>query len=517
MKENQKTLFWGAKAASAVLKAALLLALGGSTTVTPSFAAEGGSQRPNILFAFADDWGYPNAGAYGDPTVKTPVFDRLAREGVLFTHAFVSSPSCTPSRGAVLAGQDFWRLGEGANLHSTLDKDVPVYSDLLQEAGYHVGFTRKGWAPGQFRRGGRTENPAGPHFKSFGEFLSKRPEEAPFCFWFGSVDPHRPYNSALREEQGVDPKTVVVPAVLPDVPAVRADLADYYAEVQRFDQEVGKILDTLREMGELENTIVVMSGDNGMPFPRHKGNLYDSGSRVPLAMDWGERVGGGRTVTDLVCLTDLAPTFLEAAGESVPEIMTGRSLIGILFSEKAGRVDPARDRIFFGRERHTTAQEKPSSGGYPMRAIRTDDFLYIRNFEPDRWLAGTPDHAQAYMEGGWLGDTDNGPTKFYLWANRSDPKIKALYDLSFARRPAEELYDLRSDPDQMKNVVGDLTYSEELTGLRRELFEKLHQGNDPRAIGEGEAFDHYPYTGKVPRWPGAAAVETYTEADDLTN
>lgn len=488
-----------------------------ASTFTSSFGAGEAEDAPNILFAFADDWGYPHAGIYGDETVRTPTFDRIAREGVLFTHAFVSSPSCTPSRGAVLTGQDFWRLGEAANLHSTLDKDIPVYPDLLESAGYHVGFTRKGWGPGKPERGGRARNPAGPKFANFEKFLSERPDGAPFCFWFGSVDPHRAYDPALREELGVDPDTVKVPPAFPDVPAVREDIADYYAEVQRFDSEVGEILDTLRDMGELDNTIVVISGDHGMPFPRYKGNVYDSGARVPLAIRWPARVKGARTVTDLVNLTDLAPTFLDAAGVTVPEAMTGRSLTEILTSSKDGRVDPSRDRIFFGRERHTPAQEEPLSGGYPMRAIRNDRYLYIVNLEPDRWPAGNPDHETTFTENGWLGDVDNGPTKFYMWANRDDPKINPLYDLSFAKRPAEELYDFQKDPDQMKNVVGNSEYIEVKARLREELKEELLRTGDPRAKGSGEAFDSYPYTGKIPQWPGDDTIEEYRERESGSN
>lgn len=493
----------GARLAVTIIAAALT-----GPAISP-LAADEDAPRPNVLFAFADDWGHPHAGAYGDPTVRTPHFDRVAREGVLFTRAFVSSPSCTPSRAAVLTGQHFWRLGEGANLHSTLDKAIPVYPNLLQDSGYHVGFTRKGWGPGQAGRGGRSHNPAGPRFRNFDEFLAQRPEGAPFCFWFGSVDPHRAYQPELREKQGIDLDGVRVPAIFPDVPAVRADLADYYAEVQRFDSEVGEILEKLREMGELDNTIVVISGDHGMPFPRCKGHLYDSGIRVPLAIRWQGLAPGAREVTDLVNLTDLAPTFLEAAGVPVPEEMTGQSLKKILASSDAGRVDPKRNRVFFGRERHTPAQETPQSGGYPMRGIRTENFLYIRNFAPDRWPAGTPDHTRAYLEGGWLGDTDNGPTKIYLWANRNDPAIEPLYDLSFAKRPSEELYDVRRDANQITNLADDPDYAEKKAGLREELMHELRRSSDPRATGGGENFDNYLYTGKIPLWPGQEEIDRY--------
>jgi arylsulfatase A-like enzyme len=475
-------------------------------TADPAAAAEG--DRPNILFAFADDWG-TEAGAYGTNGIETPAFDRVAEQGVLFEHAYVSSPSCTPSRGAVVAGQHFWRLEEGANLWSTLSADIPLYTDLLAEARYFVGHSRKGWGPGRLEPGGRDHNPAGPKFRSFEQFLDQRPDGEPFCFWFGAQDPHRPYNAELRESMGVDPAEVEVPAVFPDTPAVRRDIADYYAEVQRFDREVGRMLQRLKEMGELENTIVVMTGDHGMPFPRHKGNLYDSGANVPLAIAWPEGVEGGRIVTDFANLADLAPTFLEAAGVDVPEQMTGDSLMPVLTASGSGRIDPDRDAVFIGRERHTPAQAAGNPGGYPSRAIRTDRFLYIRNFKPNRWPAGTPDHQNAYEENGWLGDCDNGPTKSYMWGHRDEPIVSRLYDLSFAKRPAEELYDVRADPHQMHNVADDPAYQQVRKRLRERLMTELEETDDPRATDAPVKFDDYPYYGGIPTWPGADALKQY--------
>lgn len=471
-------------------------------------AAEG--DRPNILFAFADDWGYPDAAAYGQPGVKTPTFDRVAAEGVLFTRAFVSSPSCTPSRGAILTGQDFWRLGPGANLWSSLPADLPVYPALLEQAGYFVGHTGKGWGPGRLEPAGRESNPAGPAFQSFDRFLDQRPDGRPFCFWFGSSDPHRPYDDNLRERMGIDPDDITVPPALPDTPAVRRDLANYHAEVTRFDRQVGRLLDRLDELGELDNTIVVISGDHGMPSPRAKTNLYDFGARVPLAIRWPRHVPPGRTLRDFVNLTDLAPTFLEAAGVDIPDQMTGRSLLTILRSDRSGWVDPDRKpHVVIGRERHTTAQAASNPGGYPSRAIRTDRYLYIRNFAPDRWPAGTPDHQNSYEGKGWLGDCDNGPAKFVMWANRGHPAVKPLYRAAFAKRPAEELYDLKTDPHQMHNVADDPAYEATRQQLADKLEAALHRRNDPRIRGEGEKFDQYPYYGGVPGWPGRETFIRY--------
>jgi len=470
--------------------------------------------RPNILFAFADDWGYPDAGAYGNPTVETPTFDRVAAEGVLFEHAFVSAPSCTPSRGAVLTGQDFWRLGAGANLFSLFPEDLTVYPSLLaEEAGYAVGYTRKGWGPG--RIGDRPRNPAGPRFGSFAQFLEERSEDQPFAFWFGSYDPHRPYADSLRNAMGIAPQAVEVPPTLPDVPAVREDIANYYAEVQRFDREVGRLLDVLEERGELDNTMVVISGDHGGPFPRGKSNLYDRGTRVPLAIRWpGGVAAPGRRTEAFVNLTDLAPTFLEAAGVAAPEAMTGQSLTGFLAASpgaEGAEHGEGRGAVVVGRERHVPAQEAPNAGGYPMRAIRTGDYLYIRNYYPDRWPAGTPRREQSYMEGGWLGDVDSSPTKNLMWARRaSSSRMEQLYELSFGKRPFEELYDLRSDPHQMHNVAADPDYAEARKRLAERLTRTLRRRGDPRATGRNVALDRPPhYYGGTATWPGQSTIEQH--------
>ena len=464
---------------------------------TTAFADSDNRGRPNILLAIADDWGYPHASSYGDPVVKTPTFDRLAREGVLFSRAFVSSPSCTPSRGSLLTGQHFWRLRQGANLWSTLPADISVYPDRLEKAGYFVGHTRKGWGPGKL--GERTRNPAGPQFDDFEQFLAQRPKEAPFCFWFGSIDPHRPYEPGSGGASGIDLSKIKVPAALPDAAETRSDVADYYFEVQRFDREVGQLLDKLEAIGELDNTLVVMTSDHGMPFPRGKANLYDLGTRVPLAMRWGSRIKRpGRTVSEFVLLPDLAPTFLTAAGLPVPDVMTGRSLLGILRGEKEDGAP--RDHVVFGRERHTPAQEAPQSGGYPMRGIRTEKHLYIRNFEPDRWPIGTPDYKRAFFERAWLGDTDNGPSKEYIWLQRGEPAMKAFYELAFAKRPAEELYDLKADPDELHNVADVEKYRAAKEELSMRLMTELGETRDPRVVGGGEQFDEYPYYGSIPQW-----------------
>lgn len=458
--------------------------------------------RPNILFAIADDWGWPHASAYGDAVCKTPTFDRLAREGILFKHAYISSPSCTPSRNAILTGQYHWRLGPGANLWSTFPKHLATYPLLLEKAGYHVGQWRKSWGPGRLKD---QPHPAGPIKQPFAKFLESRPKDKPFCFWFGTSDPHRGYKPGSGKASGMDLDKVEPFAHFPNVGTIRSDIADYYFEVQRFDREVGAALADLEQRGLLDNTIVVMTGDHGMPFPRCKGNLYDSGARVPLALRWGDKVKPGRTLTDFVSTTDLAPTFLEAAGLTPPEVMTGRSLMPLLTSNKTAagphRVDPKRDHVITGKERHVACQEAPDSGGTPMRAIRTDAFLYIRNYRPDRWPAGTPNADKAFLKGSWYGDVDGGPTKQFMVTHRDDPKFKPLFELAFGKRPAEELYDLAKDPDQLVNVAADPAYADAKAKLIERMNAVLKATEDPRVIGGAEKFDQYPYLGGTPKKP----------------
>ena len=463
--------------------AALVLLLAG--TMAP---AETRQAQPNILLVIADDWSYPHAGAYRDATVSTPAFDRVAREGALFGHAFTAAPSCTPSRAALLTGQAVHRLAEGANLWGFLPARFPVYPDLLEAAGYAVGHTGKGWGPGRFEPGGRPRNPAGPPFESFDAFLATRRDGQPFCFWYGSTDPHRPYDAGSGEQAGLRSSTVKVPGFLPDSPAVRGDLLDYYAEVQRFDRQLAALLDTLDRRGELDNTIVVVTSDNGMPFPRAKANLYDAGTRMPLAIRWPRGIKAGTPIDAFVSLTDLAPTFLQAAGVPVPDGMTGTSLLALLGSP--GAAPEARDKVFIERERH--ANVRRSDASYPARAVRTADFLYIRNYRPDRWPAGDP---ELYFAVGPFGDIDGGPAKSLLLERRDEPDVRRFLELATARRPADELYDLKKDPEQLINVAAAPAYAKALERLRSDLAAWQRSTGDPRVTEDDDRWDKYPYYG----------------------
>jgi N-sulfoglucosamine sulfohydrolase len=455
--------------------------------------------RPNILFAMADDWGWPHAGAYGDKAITTPNFDRIAREGVLFNHAYVTSPSCTASRNSVITGKYPWELGPGANLWSTLPVEHESFIHLLADNGYITGRDiPKTWGPGDIASWTQHhgEHPAGKQYGGFAEFLSQtKAREKPFFFWLATSGPHRGYERDAGINSGIDPAKVHLFGHFPDSDVVRRDVADYYFEVQRWDLKIGDAITVLEEHGLLDNTIIIISGDNGMPFPRGKGNLYDSGVRVPLAIRWGSKVKLGRHVDDFISFADIAPTLLELTGVAVPKDMTGVSFANLLISDQSGMTDPAnRSQVIFGRERHKVVQKYPNPGGYPSRGLRTHEFLYIRNYQPDWWPAGS-NHKTKTNVIRWHGDCDPSPTKSYIIANQYKNKgHRRAYRLSFSKRPTEELYDLNKDPDQIKNQANDSKYSDILKKLRSQLQKQLDERNDPRATDPlYYGFDAHPY------------------------
>jgi arylsulfatase A-like enzyme len=453
-------------------------------------------RRPNILFLMADDWSSPHAGALGDPVVKTPTFDRVAREGVLFSNGFASAPSCTPSRLAIASGQWHWRLDDGANLGGSLREGVPVYPELLQAAGYRIGFARKGAEPSDHKFTHR--DPFGPRYKTFAEFMTRHRDGEPFCFWYGAGEPHRPYQFGEGSRAGIVPANVKLPACLPDNETTRRDFADYLHRIQRYDADCARMLALLEKSGELEDTIVIMSGDNGMPFPRCKATLYDTGTHIPLAIRWGRAIKGGHTITDFVSLSDLAPTFLDAAGLRAPPEMTGRSLMQILGSGKSGQVDATRISVLTGMERHVFAQ--------PGRALRTAEFLYIRNFDLRRWPrieTVEPYPRINYAKGEWVAgakafplNIEPSPTLEYVLDHRDTPAIKPYYALATGPHPQEELYDLKADPAQLHNVAGQPRYAQALAQLREGLVAALRAAGDPRLVMSATG----PSAPKLPAW-----------------
>jgi N-sulfoglucosamine sulfohydrolase len=478
--------------------------------------------RPNILFAVSDDqtWQYFNKSKSN--FLQTPNFDRVANQGVLFKNAFCSAPQCSPCRASILTGRNIWQLEEAGTHGSNFPQKFPVYTELLRKSGYFVGFTGKGWAPGNWEISGWKNNPAGVEFnkfksketptkfisdinysKNFEDFLNHRPEGKPFCFWYGGFEPHREYEEGSGIKAGKNPEDVKVPSFLPNTPEVKSDILDYALEIEWFDKHLGLMLDQLEKSGELENTLLTVTSDNGMPFPRAKANNYEFGTHMPLAISWPAKVPGGRFVEDLISFIDFAPTFLEAAGSEIPSDVTGKSLLPLLLSNKKGLIDPNRDRIYNGRERHTHA--RPDNLGYPIRAVRTEKYLYIRNFKPERWPAGNPPadeilNSKSHSRGEGYYDIDGSPTKTFMINNKK--KYKDLFNAAFAKRPAEELYDIVVDPECINNLVNNKNMKEIKSRLSNELERVLTEQGDPRMLGYGDIFESYPRYMKMRQFPG---------------
>jgi arylsulfatase A-like enzyme len=525
---------------------AFLIALSATTLLS---AAE----RPNVLFFFADDWGryagcYANLEGRPSPSdvIATPNIDRIAKNGVLFRNAFVNAPSCTPCRSALLSGRYFFATGRAAILQGAIwDPAIPSFPLLMRDAGYHIGETYKVWSPGDpvdapFGAGEYRYESAGSSFNgfsqtasklvaggtsvdeakdtlleqargNFGAFMKAKPEGTPFLYWFGPTNVHRKWiKGSGKDLWGLDPDDLKgkLPAFLPDVPEIRQDFADYLGEAMAFDAAVGEILKQLEEAGELENTLIVVSGDHGAPgFPGGKCNLYDFGVGVALAAWWPGKPGG-RVVDDFVNLMDLAPTFLEAAGLPVAEGMQGRSLVPVLESNASGLVDEDRTFVVTGRERHVGAAREGFKP-YPQRALRTKDYLYIINFEPDRWPMGDPKEVTEdstpsadQLENNTFaafGDLDASPTKAWLIEQRNNPDWKWHYDYAFGKRPPEELYDLRKDPDQIKNLAEEADYAQVRSELQAKLMAVLEGAGDPRVTGDGMTFERSPFTDEPPQ------------------
>ena len=477
------------------MKLLLSAALAALALVSSLQAAE--APRPNILFVIFDDWGWQHAGAYGCDWVKTPNFDRVAKEGVLFKNAFTSNPKCSPCRATILTGRNSWQLEEAVCHGGIFPPKFAVYPDLLEASGYNIGLTGKGWGPGEFKLEGRTRNPAGPSFDTetdsppttgigkndyaanFSKFLGQRDAKKPFCFWMGFKEPHRPYELNSGERLGKNLVDVDVPGYLPDNATVRGDMADYAIEVEYADAHIGRALAMLEKEGILDDTLVIVTSDHGMPFPRVKGQIYEDGYHLPLAMRWGKGIKPGRVVEDFINVRDLAPTYLELAGLPKHEQMSGSSLVHILSSDKNGFIED-RKIMLVGKERHDIG--RPNDWGYPVRAIRTPEFFYSHNYHAERWPAGNP-------ETGYR-NCDDGPTKTWIIENKG-----AYYDLAFAYRAEEELYDMVNDTECLRNLAADPKYAARKKELREKMEGLLKKEKDPRALGNEAIFDTYKYLG----------------------
>lgn len=466
------------------------------------------SARPNILFCLADDASVQHFGAHGSSWVRTPVFDRIAERGLLFKNAYTPNAKCAPSRASILTGRNPWQLEElGNHLAFWPEKYISVI-ELMGRNHYVTGYTGKGWGPGiALTSNSKPRHVTGKAYNeaqitpmttgirpldyaaNFENFLNDVPGQQPFFFWFGSSEPHRAYEYGSGKNIGKKLAGAIndLPAFWPDNDSIRNDLMDYALEVEYFDTQVGRMIDILERKGLLSNTLIVVTSDNGMPFPRVKGFQYEMSNHMPLAVQWLDGISApGRIIEDFVSFIDFAPTFLELSG-TLPDSAShnqpeGRSLVDIFQSSSAGLIEADRDHIILGQERHDVG--RPDEVGYPIRSIIRDGYMFIKNLEPDRWPAGNP-------ETGYL-NTDGGPTKtVILNANRANPGKNLFWNLCFGRREGEEFYHIASDPECVVDLIDDARHANRLRAMRQELLAELRRQNDPRIFGKGYLFDQY--------------------------
>lgn len=461
--------------------------------------------RPNILFVIADDWGNGHAGAYGCPWVKTPTFDRLAKEGLLFLNAYTPIAKCAPSRSAIMTGRHPWLLGAAANHTPTFPPEIGILPEALTKAGYFYASTGKVWGPGESRQADGSPRPmtgkvfarrkAAPPAKAianndyaanFADFLQETSADKPWFFWLGFAEPHRAYEKGSHARFDKKPGDIDrVPKYWPDNATVRGDMLDYAVEVEHLDAQLGKVLAQLAARGELDRTLVIVTSDNGMPFPRVKGSTYDDANHLPFAVRWPAGIiRPGRQVADYVGFADLAPTFLEAAGLSWEKSglrpTSGRSLFDV-FKSDGSKPLPGRDFTLIGRERNDLG--RPQDQGYPVRGIVTAGRLYLENAEPSRWPACNP-------ETGYL-DTDASPTKSFILQARRTAGSDPFWELCFGLRPGREFYDLTTDPDCVLNLAA--TRITEVGELRTRMWAELKQQGDLRALGRGAEYEAFPH------------------------
>jgi N-sulfoglucosamine sulfohydrolase len=470
-------------------------------------------KRPNILIAMGDDISFPHMGAYGTQWVKTPGFDMVANKGILFKNAYTPNAKSSPSRACFLTARNSWQLEEASNHIPFFPPKFKTFMESLDEHGYYVGHTAKGWAPGvALDSAGNPRQLTGKAFNSkklvppakgistvdyagnFEDFLNTRDDNKPFCFWYGSNEPHRDYEYgsgvAIGGKSVSDISNVF--GFWPDNDTVRNDMLDYAFEIEHFDNHLVKMLEILKKRGELENTIVIVTADNGMPFPRVKGQAYEFSNHMPLAIMWGKGIKNpGRIIYDFISFIDFAPTLLEVSGvkqsESGMQPIEGVSFTDIFYTRKNRYVSEKRNYVLIGKERHDIG--RPDDVGYPIRGIIKDGFLFLKNFKPDRWPACNP-------ETGYL-NCDGSPTKTLILNMRRSGRSIEFWNLSFGMRNQEEMYNISKDPECMSNLALNAGYNNIKQKLHEQLYNELLKQNDPRVLGNGDIFDKYPYAQKA--------------------
>ena len=496
-------------------------------------------KRPNILFAISDDQSFAHTSFAGCNFIETPAFDRVATEGVYFTNCIAGSPGCAPSRSSIVTGRYHWQNEQsGQHASSWMKKYVP-FIDLLDANGYVTGRTGKGVSPFRYASsdadslwrktdaGGimhsairyekgtaeddRTAGGIGSfnYFENFKFFLDSVKADKPFFFWYGANEPHRKFEQDSWKRNNKNLADVEVPGFFPDHEIVRGDILDYAVEIEWFDLHLQRMLTYLEEIGELENTIVIVTADNGMAFPRAKANGYEYGVHVPFAVRFPKDFPGGRIIDDPLSFADLAPTILELTKTSQEGMMpiSGKSVLSILKSNKQGIVDEGKKYVYTGRERHSSSRYL--NWGYPQRMIRSENFLFIWNMKPDRWPAGAPQRIVAgstdelcpmygidengVHQSAWaFTDIDGAPTKSYIIENMNDENVRPFFDLAHAKREEFEMFDIKDDPFCLNDLIGNADFAEIEKELKTTLIQELKKSKDPRVVGpDTEVFDSY--------------------------
>lgn len=414
-----------------------------------SAAAQNQAGSPNIVFLISDDHSYPDLGCLGNREVRTPNLDRMAREGMRFDRCFVSSPQCSPNRSSIFTGCTPHATST-SRLHTPMPPWEPTFLEPLKERGYFTGAFRKVHQGPDFDKrwdfyGGNGK---------FETFFDRLPAGRPFFLHMGFTDPHRPYRDGAFAPPH-DPAKVTVRPFIPDTPPVRRDLAWYYDGISRMDADCGKVFDLLRARGLDRNTLVVFTGDNGLPFPRAKGTCYDPGIHVPLLAWWPGRIAAGNATRELIAHVDLPVTWLDAAGIGKPAKMQGRSFLPLA----AGRgVYVPRDAVYAERNWHDNFD--------PIRAIRTARHKLIFNAAPHFPYRPAWDLEASVSWKSILEESRRGT----LNANQKQ--------MMHPNRPMLELYDLDADPHEFQNLVTSAAHRDTFEDLQRRLSGWMHDTYD---------------------------------------
>lgn len=415
----------------------------------PAAAQSTAGAPPNIVFLLSDDHSRDDLGCYGNTAVRTPNLDRMAREGMRFNHCYVSSPQCSPNRSSIFTGCTPHTTAT-SRLHTPMPEWEPSFLEPLKERGYFVGAFRKVHQGAAFDR---RWNFYGDRKTPFEKFFDAVPRNRPFWLQLGFTDPHRPYRPGAFQPPH-DPKTVRVPPYLPDTPEVRQDLAHYYDGIARMDAECGQLFRILEQRGLKDNTLVIFTGDNGMPFPRAKGTCYDPGICVPLLVWWPGRVRAGAVCDELIAHVDLPVTWLAAAGVAKPAKMQGRSFLDLLL----GKPYKGRTEVCSERNWHDNFD--------PIRSVRTARHKLIFNAAPHFPYRPAWDLADSPSWASILEESRRG---------RLSPAQQRLLDPA---RPMLELYDLEKDPGEFNNVATDSAYAETLQDMKARLSSWMHATYD---------------------------------------